>query len=113
MSVSIDVSELEGAIEQEFQNFVRGKCVETLKSVCPVDSGAMKAEIHAERINDETYWVGTNKWYAKFTEYGRGPVKPVRRKALYWPDIWGGRPVSYAGPAEAQHWVEKAVSQLN
>ena len=108
----LTVDQVEIAIESSFREFVYGKCVKTLKSVCPVDTGAMQGEIHAEPISDDHYWVGTNKWYAKFTEYGRGPVKPVRKKALWWPDIYGGKPVPYAGPAPAQHWVEKAVSQL-
>lgn len=114
--MEITVGMVEGRIQESFREFVQGKCVKTLKSTCPADTGAMRDEIHAEQISNDRYWVGTNKWYAKFTEYGRKAVVPVRKKALYWPDIIGGHPVSYAKEAKDPrylHWVEKAVAKLS
>lgn len=110
--MDISINQVEARIQENFQEFVYNKCVNTLKGTCPKDTGALRASIHAERIDDNTYFVGTDSWYAKFTEYGRGPVFPVVKQALYWPDIKGGRPVKYAREVPAQHWVEAAVDML-
>ncbi len=107
--MEIGIDQVEGRIQEEFQKKVN-EAVKVLKSVAPADTGAMRAEIHAEKVSDDVYWVGTNKWYAKFTEYGRKDVFPVVKQALYWPEL--GHPVRHAKGVPPMHWVEKAVAQL-
>ena len=107
------IVEAEQLLQEEFARWVENECVPTLKACTPKKTGALRNSIHAEKLSDKMYWVGTHMYYGKYVESGRGPVSPKLKRALYWPDILGGRPVAHAGPAKAQHIVEKAISQLN
>lgn len=117
--------EAKKTIEKEFADFVYNECVPVLKSLTPVGKdgtggtgqwgaprphGRLRNSIHAEKISDRKYWVGTNLFYGKFVENGRGPVSPVNKKALYWYNI--PHPVAHAGPAKAQHIVDEAIKKL-
>src|SRR5690606_17717778 len=42
--------------------------------------------------------------YALYVHEGRGPVFPVRKRALWWDEL--EHPVASAGPAKAQPWFE-------
>ena len=102
--------DLKKAMELAFQNWVYDECVPTLKSCTPRDTGALQASIHAEKISNKEYWVGTHMYYGKFVENGRGPVVPVIKQALYWPEL--SHPVKRAKSAPAQHVVEQAIAKL-
>lgn len=106
------LAEAERIIDQEFDRYVKDEVVPVLKSCTPAKTGHLRDSIHAEKISDNMYWVGTNMYYGKYVQSGRDPVFPVVKQALYWPDIQGGRPVRSAGPAKAQHVVEKAIAKL-
>lgn len=110
--MELNPSQVEARIDQLFREFVYDKCVPTLKGTCPVDTGTLQNSIQAEPSGKDRYFVGTDLEYAKYTEYGRGYVHPVRKKALWWPDINVGHPVAFAKDAPAQRWVEAAVAKL-
>lgn len=57
---------------------VRTGIVETNR----IRSGAMLSGVKATPITPTTYKVGTPVFYAHWQEHGRGPVFPVRAKAL-------------------------------
>jgi hypothetical protein len=44
-----------------------------------------------------------------WVRYGRGPVYPVNKKALFWPGL--AHPVKYAGPSQPNEFVEPVISQ--
>lgn len=108
--MDISPNQVEQRIYQEFRKFVYEKCVPTLKSYAPVDSGTLRASIQAEQHGDNEYFVGTDLEYAKYTEYGRGPVFPKVKRALWWPEL--DHPVGKAKKVDPQHWVEDAVDKL-
>lgn len=110
--MELSVNQVKAKIDEYYQDFVYGKCVSTLKGTCPVDTGALQGSIHAEQMSENTYFVGTDFWYAKFTEYGHKEVFPVVKRALWWPDIKGGRPVPHTKGVEPMMWVEDAVAKL-
>lgn len=113
MSIAAElIAEAEQILGVEFDDYVETMVVPTLKACTPAKSGALRNSIHSEKKSDKMYWVGTTMFYGKYVQSGRGPVNPVVKKALYWPDILGGHPVPHAGPAKAQHVVEKAIAQL-
>jgi len=46
------------------------------KSICPVDSGALKASIKVEKQKEMEYRVQSDKDYAKYVEYGTATMAP-------------------------------------
>ncbi len=108
MDVSVDGFEVR--IQELFAQFVYDKCVPTLKGTCPSDTGALRASIHAEKMSDRQYFVGTDMPYAKFADQGRKEVRPVVKQALWWSEL--DHPVMYAKEYGGSHFVEDAVAKL-
>lgn len=108
MDVSVDGFEVR--IQELFAQFVYDKCVPTLKGTCPSDTSALRASIHAEKMSDRQYFVGTDMPYAKFADQGRKEVRPVVKQALWWTDL--PHPVPYAKPFAGHHFVDEAVAKL-
>ena len=52
--------------------------------------------------------VGASIFYAKFVEYGRGPVRPVRAKVLHWDGVF----TKYAGPAAPRPFIRPAAATI-
>lgn len=54
---------------------------------------------------------GSDKDYAYWVEYGRGPVFPVNKKVLHWIDPETGKDVfaRYSGPTQGIHFMESAI----
>lgn len=54
---------------------------------------------------------GSDKDYAFWVEYGRGPVFPVNKKVLHWVDPETGKDVfaRYSGPTTGIHFMESAM----
>ena len=85
--------------------------VEIMKAEAPVKTGALRRSIHSERTGATTWFIGTDIEHAYYVENGRGPVFPVVKKALYWPEL--GHPVAKAGPAPANDFVGRTAAQLD
>lgn len=85
--------------------------VEVMKHEVPVKSGDLQASIHSETISDHSWFIGTDIFYAKFVSQGRGPVYPVVKQALYWPEL--KHPVGRAGPARSNKFVERTVAHID
>jgi len=84
-----------------------------------IRTGNLLRSIKAEKINGDkvsSEWtVGTDVFYSKWQEEGRGPVFPIRAKVLRFKpkgsNVYIFRP--YAGPAEGAHYLENAVKIVN
>lgn len=85
--------------------------VSIMQSEAPVKTGALRASIHSERTGATTWFIGTDLEHAYYVENGRGPVYPVRKKALYWPEL--PHPVGKAGPAKANDFVGRTRDKLD
>lgn len=85
--------------------------VAIMKSEVPVRSHKLQGSIHSEEESDHRWFIGTYLFYAEYVENGRGPVYPVRKKALYWPEL--AHPVKRAGPAPANDFVGRTRAQLD
>ena len=72
----------------------------------------LSSSIDAQPINAETWSVGTDCGYAKYVARGRGPVRPVNRKALRWFD--GPEPVfaKYASKTEPNEFDVRTAEKL-
>lgn len=84
--------------------------VSIMQSEVPVRSGALQGSIHSEQTGSSTWFVGTDIFHAKFVEYGRGDVWPVRRRVLRFED---GSFHPHAGPAKANDFVGRTAATLN
>ena len=62
-----------------------------MQSEVPVDTGKLPASIGWRMLSTSTISIGTDIPYAKYVEHGRGEVRPVRRKALHWDDVFAMR----------------------
>ena len=64
--------------------------VKIMKEEVPVGkTGELKGSINSEPVDTWTRSVGSSVFHAKCARYGRGPVSPVRKKALSWEDYSG------------------------
>ena len=108
------MDEVEKIIQSEFKKFVYGECVDTLTECCARhlkdSTGHLLNSFHAEQVSDDKYWVGSNVEHAKYVNYGRGEVRPVNKKALYWYGL--PHPVKRAEAFEGYHFLEEAVARL-
>lgn len=84
---------------------------EIMKAEAPMKTGALRGSIHSERTGATTWFIGTDLEHAYYVENGRGPVYPVRKKALYWPEL--AHPVKRAGPAAANDFVGRTKAQID
>lgn len=85
--------------------------VQVMKYEAPIKTGALQKSIHSETLSENSWFIGTDLEYAYYVENGRGPVYPVVKKALYWPEL--SHPVMRAGPAQANLFVERTVAQID
>lgn len=103
--------EYEQLVDEEFATYVHSTVVPTMQSFIHNRTGALSASIHGEKQSDHVYWVGSRLYYGKYVESGHGPVKPVVKRALYWPEL--GHPIARTKKkAEAQHIVRKTIDAL-
>ena len=107
------VKYVESKMKEEFESFVFNECVPTMKEECPADTGALRASIHAEKVSDKEFIVGTDKRYAPAVNFGRKEVFPVVKQALYWAGIEGGRPVRHAKEYKGNNFLQRTVDRLN
>lgn len=67
------------------------KCVDLMRDVTPQGAtGTLRASIFYEMQNQYSFFVGTELYYAKWVDQGRGPVRPKYKKALAWGGYAGG-----------------------
>lgn len=52
------------------------------KRLCPVDTGALRRSIRRRKTGKYSRRVTAHQHYAAWVEFGRGPVRPKRRKWL-------------------------------
>ena len=109
---------------QEFEKFATVTCVETMRDAIKDtkkhhnSSGNLERSVTATKLDDKSYFVGTDLYYAKAVDEGRGEVRPTRRKALwgsahgndFWHDV--GHPIMYAGPTEGNHFLDETLRRL-
>ena len=84
--------------------------VSTMKGKVHVRTGALQGSIHQEQTGSETWFVGTDLYYAYYVDQGRGEVWPIRRKMLKFAD---GSFHPHAKKAEAQHFAAETAKALN
>ena len=84
---------------------------EIMKGEVPVKTGELRNSIHNERTGATTWFIGSTNDHAYYVENGRGPVYPVVKKALYWPEL--SHPVKRAGPAKANDFVGRTAAQID
>ena len=84
--------------------------VSIMQSEVPVRSGALQGSIHSEQTGSNTWFVGTDIFYAGYVENGRGHVWPVRRKVLRYDD---GSFHPHSSPSKANDFVGRTAAALN
>ena len=87
----------------------------------PWTTGTLAASVHKTNTGKFTRTVGSDLFYAKFVQNGRGTVTPQRVYRHPWDEapslylkglgFWM-RPGQSAAPAPAQHVVEKTIAKL-
>lgn len=97
---------------------VQGKIEETLEKIlnqlqgiaentAPVKTGNLR-DSHIISIEGSTGELSNLAYYLPFVLHGRGWVFPVRRKALWWPEL--PHPVAYARPAPPNDYFSAVVA---
>lgn len=84
-----------------------------------VNTGRMAEDINVTRLGTGSamvaaYQVSADTPYAVYQEEGRGPVRPVRAKALRFSPKRSGKIVfsQYAGPVSGIHFMRRAADSL-
>jgi hypothetical protein len=93
---------------------VRDRAKANITSAGRVRTGKLRDSIKATQTRQSstvsTWSVGTIVFYAGWQEWGRGPVRPIRAKALRFQpkgsSVFIFRP--YAGPATGAHYLRDA-----
>ena len=91
---------------------------EAMRDEAPSKTGALRRSIKASKEGEWSYFIGTDIEHAKYVEYGRGEVRPVRKKALHWVDggdVFAMRskavaPNDFVGRAKAR--IEAAIGSI-
>lgn len=84
--------------------------IEVMKDEVPVGkTGQLKASVTAT-ASPQLVYIYASTFYAGFVRYGRGVVKPVRKKALWWEDL--SHPVGKAKPSKANAFNKRAADTL-
>lgn len=102
---------MEKEILKEFRKWVMHDCKDTLRYMCPVQTGKLRDSVKASQVGPSQYIVGVTAKYGKWVDEGRGPVRPKKAKALYSKERHFG-PTSYAGPSEPVHFIRDTVAYL-
>ena len=87
-----------------------------IAEICDNPSGRLATSINNKKINDYTYLIGTsiNEIYPMSVEYGRGPVYPIRAKALAFYASTGELLFrKRVGPAQPRPFVAPAYDRTN
>ena len=120
----LSVIEAKNKTRAEFEKFATQTCVDTLRQAIRDtrqhhnSTGTLERSVEATRIDDKSYFVGTDLYYAKWVDEGRGEVRPTSKKALWGSahgnDFWHnvGHPIMYASPTKGNHFVEEALRRL-
>lgn len=85
--------------------------VDLMKQEVPYDKGDLEKSIHAE-VSTSSVFIGTDIHYAKYVQFGRGPVYPVQKKVLHWEGKYGDVFAMRAGPAKANDFVGRTARRL-
>lgn len=81
----------------------------TAQEKVPVDSGELRISIGTHKLDTAIHLVGTNKHYAPYVEFGRGPVEAKQADALRF---WIDGDITFrqsVGPAEPQPFLRPAL----
>lgn len=95
--------------------FIANTCIDEIKNNIQnkmhVVSGNLLSSIGIYEETEDSVLIGSDEQYALYLEYGRGPVRPVNKKALHWVDPDTGEDVftKYAGPSEPTFVFEQGV----
>lgn len=84
---------LAGALKRlrEFGPKTAQKIHKVMQNEVPIGkTGDLKSSLYWKQISFDTFFIGTDMYYAKWVENGRGPVRPVSAKALFYFDYKGG-----------------------
>lgn len=113
-TISEALSKLEGfgrKVADEAEQIMKDEIIANTKE----GTGKLAASVDVKPIGDSAWSVGTELEYAKYVNDGRGPVFPVKAKALRWysPRFSGNAIIrGSAGPAEGKHFVKKTKARL-
>src|SRR5690554_5921048 len=77
------------------------------KGNAPVRTGQLAASIRLLRPGRTSALFGTKLSYAKYVEYGRGPVRPKRAKALRFKAGGSYIYVKYARPTKGKYFMRR------
>lgn len=86
--------------------------VEIMREEVPKRTNELADSIFSE-ISGDTVFIGTEKAYAKYVEYGRGEVRPKGKKngganVLHWDDVFAMR----ARPTKPNDFVGRTAKRL-
>lgn len=100
------------AIAEQLVNLVENILAEArsnLQNNSSVVTGELVGSLKIFDVTENSIVFGSDKEYAAYVEYGRGPVEPVNKKVLHFKidgkEVFTG----YAGPAEPKPFLEPAV----
>ena len=112
---------------------VAQECVNIMWDETPVGpSGNLRRSIRHEKVGPESYFIGTDLYYAEWVNYGRGPVRPKHTtrtgrpgklryyeytpgpKSIHVPTAPPGTPVFRrgTGPAKPNNFVARAKARI-
>lgn len=74
-------------------------------------TGTLENSIDAAPIGTDTWSIGTSLYYATYIQNGRGPVRPVNRKALHWIED-GNVFAMRAAPVKADDFCGRTATRL-
>lgn len=77
-----------------------------------INTGHLLSTIRILKEDETSIWVGTDVDYAKYIEYGRGPIRPLKEDGwLHWIDKQTGKDVfaKFAKATEPMPFLEPAV----
>lgn len=113
-TISEALSKLEGfgkKVADEAEQIMKDEIVRNTKE----GTGKLAASVDVKPLGGSAWSVGTNLYYAKYVNDGRGPVVPKKAKALRWysPRLSGNAVFSQkAGPAEGIDFTGKTKQAL-
>lgn len=108
------ISKLEGfgeKVANEAAQIMKDEIVRNTKE----GTGKLAASVNVQPMGDGAWSVGTDLYYAKYVNDGRGAVRPVNAKSLRWysPRLSGNAVFSkYAGPADGIDFVGRTKGIL-
>lgn len=105
---------LAGALKRlrEFGPKTAQKIYKVMQNETPIGkTGDLKGSLYWKQLSFDTFFIGTDMYYAKWVEYGRGPVRPVHAKALFFWDYKGGHKSVHQRGNEGQGVLTKYVKE--